>query len=44
MGFTNEIHLTEAGHLLSSVNVAGGTNESLQRVIAQRLFKGDVEV
>lgn len=44
MGFTNEKHLVEAWHSLRAVNVADGTNEILRRTIAQRLFKGDVEV
>ncbi|MCB1748239.1 MAG: acyl-CoA dehydrogenase [Gammaproteobacteria bacterium] len=41
MGFTNELGLTEAWHTLRVVNVADGTNEILNRTIAQRLFKGD---
>jgi alkylation response protein AidB-like acyl-CoA dehydrogenase len=44
MGFTNEKHLVEAWHSLRAVNAADGTNEILRRTIAQRLFKGDVEV
>ena len=44
MGFTNEKHLVGAWHSLRAVNVADGTNEILRRTIAQRLFKGDVEV
>ena len=44
MGFTNEIHLVEAWDSLRAVKVADGTNEILRRTIAQRLFKGDVEV
>ncbi len=44
MGFTNEIGLTDAWHALRIVNVADGTNEILNRTIAQRLFKGDVEI
>jgi acyl-CoA dehydrogenase len=41
MGFTNEVGLTEAWHSLRVVNVADGTNEILNRTIAQRLLKGD---
>jgi len=44
MGFTNEVGLTEAWHSLRIVNVADGTNEILNRTIAQRLLKGDVEI
>ena len=44
MGFTNEVGLTEAWHSLRIVNVADGTNEILNRTIAQRLLKGDIEL
>ncbi len=44
MGLTNELGLTEAWHSLRIVNIADGTNEILNRTIAQRLLKGDVEV
>ena len=44
MGFTNEIGLAEAWHALRIVNVADGTNEILNRTIAQRLLKGDVDL
>jgi acyl-CoA dehydrogenase len=44
MGFTNELGLTEAWHALRIVNVADGTNEILNRTIAQRLLKGDTEL
>lgn len=44
MGFTNEIGLTEAWHALRIVNVADGTNEILNRTIAQRLLKGDFDL
>lgn len=44
MGFTNEIGLTDAWHALRIVNVADGTNEILNRTIAQRLLKGDLEI
>ena len=41
MGFTNELGLYHAWHALRVVNVADGTNEILNRTIAQRLMKGD---
>jgi acyl-CoA dehydrogenase len=44
MGFTNELGLTDAWHSLRIVNVADGTNEILNRTIAQRLLKGDLEI
>jgi len=44
MGFTNELGLTEAWHSLRIVNVADGTNEILNRTIAQRLLKGDLDI
>lgn len=44
MGFTNELGLTEAWHALRIVNVADGTNEILNRTIAQRLLKGDTAI
>ena len=44
MGFTNELGLTDAWHSLRIVNVADGTNEILNRTIANRLLKGDVEL
>lgn len=44
MGFTNEVGLTDAWHALRIVNVADGTNEILNRTIAQRLFKGDIDI
>ena len=44
MGFTNELGLTDAWHSLRIVNVADGTNEILNRTIAQRLLKGDTEI
>ena len=43
MGFTNELGLAEAWHSLRIVNVADGTNEILNKTIAQRLYKGDLE-
>ena len=44
MGFTNELGLAEAWHSLRIVNVADGTNEILNKTIAQRLCKGDLEL
>ncbi len=44
MGFTNELGLTEAYARVRQANVADGTNEILARTIAQRLFRGDVEL
>ncbi len=44
MGFTNELGLTDAWHSLRIVNVADGTNEILNRTIAQRLLKGDLDL
>jgi acyl-CoA dehydrogenase len=44
MGFTNELGLTDAWHSLRIVNVADGTNEILNRTIAQRMLKGDLEL
>jgi alkylation response protein AidB-like acyl-CoA dehydrogenase len=44
MGFTNELGLHEAYARVRQANVADGTNEILSRTIAQRLFKGDVEL
>lgn len=44
MGFTNELGLTEAYHVLRVINVADGTNEILNRTIYQRLSGGDTEL
>ncbi len=44
MGFTNEVGLAEAWHSLRIVNIADGSNEILNRTIAQRLLKGDTEL
>ena len=44
MGFTNELGLTDAWHSLRIVNVADGTNEILNRTIANRMLNGDVEL
>jgi alkylation response protein AidB-like acyl-CoA dehydrogenase len=44
IGFTNELGLYHAWHSLRIVNVADGTNEILNRTVAQRLLKGDTEL
>lgn len=44
MGFTNELGLTDAWHAIRVVNIADGTNEILNRTIAQRLMKGDLDL
>jgi len=44
MGLTNEVGLIHAWHSLRIVNIADGTNEILNRTIAQRLLKGDVDL
>ena len=44
MGFTNELGLTEAYHVLRVINVADGTNEILNRTIFQRLAAGDTDL
>lgn len=44
LGFTNELGLYRAWHALRIVNVADGTNEILNRTVAQRLLKGDTEL
>ena len=44
MGLTNEIGLVHAWQDLRIVNIADGTNEILARMIAQRLFAGDVDL
>jgi alkylation response protein AidB-like acyl-CoA dehydrogenase len=44
IGFTNEVGLYHAWHALRIVNVADGTNEILNRTVAQRLLKGDTEL
>ena len=44
MGFTNEMGLIKAWHSMRAVNVADGTNEILNRTIANRLLKGDLEL
>ncbi len=44
MGFTNELGLTDAWHATRVINVADGTNEILNRTIAGRLLKGDLDL
>jgi acyl-CoA dehydrogenase len=44
MGFTNEVGLAEAYHVLRVINVADGTNEILNRTIFQRLAGGDTDL
>lgn len=44
MGLTNEVGLAEAWQYLRIINIADGSNEILNRTIAQRLFKGDVDL
>jgi acyl-CoA dehydrogenase len=44
MGFTNELGLHEAHVRERQAHVADGTNEILARTIAQRLFKGDLDL
>lgn len=44
MGFTNELGLHEAYARARQAHVADGSNEILARTIAQRLFKGDLEL
>ena len=44
MGLTNEVGLTHAWQTLRIINIADGTNEILNRTIAQRLLKGDVDL
>ena len=42
MGFTNEMHLTEAYTILRKNQVSDGTNEILRRTIAKQLIDGDI--
>jgi acyl-CoA dehydrogenase len=44
MGLTNEVGLVHAWHDLRIVNIADGTNEILNRMIAQRLFADDLDL
>ena len=44
MGLTNEVGLVRAWQDLRIVNIADGTNEILEKTIAQRLFAGDTDL
>lgn len=44
MGLTNEVGLAEAWQYLRIINIADGSNEIMNRTIAQRLLKGDVDL
>jgi acyl-CoA dehydrogenase len=44
MGFTNEMHLTEAYIYLRKVCVADGSREILKRTIGRQLLSGDVAI
>jgi acyl-CoA dehydrogenase len=44
IGFTNEMHLTDAYVMLRKINVADGTREIMRRQIARRLLQGDLEM
>jgi len=44
LGFTNELGLTEAWKTLRVVNVADGSNEILNRMIARQLLRGDTDL
>jgi len=44
MGLTNELGLVHAWQDLRIVNIADGTNEILNRMIAQRLLVGDLDL
>ena len=44
MGLTNEVGLAEAWQYLRIINIADGSNEILNKTIAQRLLKGDVDL
>ncbi len=44
MGLTNEVGLAEAWQYLRIINIADGSNEILNKTIAQRLLKGDTEL
>lgn len=44
MGLTNELGLSEAWQYLRIINIADGSNEILNRTIAQRLLKGDTDI
>ena len=44
LGFTNELGLTEAWKALRVVNVADGSNEIMNRMIARQLLRGDTDL
>jgi alkylation response protein AidB-like acyl-CoA dehydrogenase len=44
MGLTNELGLAEAWQYLRIINIADGSNEILNKTIAQRLLKGDTDL
>ncbi len=44
LGFTNDLGLTEAWKALRVVNVADGSNEILNRMIARQLLRGDTDL
>jgi acyl-CoA dehydrogenase len=44
IGFTNELGLVEAFHAVRKACVADGTSEILRRSVADRLFKGDLDL
>jgi alkylation response protein AidB-like acyl-CoA dehydrogenase len=44
IGFTNELGLSDAYHAVRKALVADGTSEILRRAIAERLFRGDIDL
>lgn len=44
MGFTNEMHLTDAYASMARINVADGTWEILRNNVAKQLLKGDLDL
>ncbi len=44
MGLTNEVGLAEAWQYLRIINIADGSNEILNKTIAQKLLQGDVSI
>jgi len=44
IGFTNELGLADAYHAVRKARVADGTSEILRRSIAERLFRGDLDL
>ncbi len=44
MGLTNELGLAEAWQYLRIINIADGSNEILNKTIAQKLLQGDVSL